>query len=261
MKKKFTAAVVATFMLVLVFTANTMAEDSEVNIPITAIQAFDAVAKQLDPNTGKEARVALIDVRTTAEYFWVGACGKVESIVTIDDEEFLPSNGKVRLKWGRYLVFRVDSDHCVRPMWLPLKKVKKINTVDISFHIPTHIWDEAGCTKFANPDFKAQIESLKDDFDILILMCRSGKRSNTRDFDTKLFKKIYEIDQPNGQNGYGGFQGSSYSDVYNGYRGYPGRMTKRQESPAVSWSDAGLPVHIGWTPFSPDSPDSDEKPE
>jgi hypothetical protein len=129
-------------------------------------------------------------------------------------------------------------------------------TEDISIHIPTHIWDEAGCTKYANPDFAATIESLSADYDVLILMCRSGKRSNTRDFDTSLFDAVYEIDDPNGKNGRGGFQGTSYGDVYNGYRGYPGRNTWMQDARSASWSDAGLPVHIGWEPFTPALPDT-----
>ncbi len=251
MKRKITVVAIVALMLAFVFTANSMADDSDVNIPITANQAFDAVVTQVDPNTGEEARVALVDVRTTAEYYWIGACGKVESITTTTGEEFLPLNGKVELKWGKYLFFKVDSENRSRRVRLPIKKVETVVTADISIHIPTHIWDEAGCTKDPNPDFAAQIESLSADYDVLILMCRSGKRSDTRSFDTTLFSAIYEIDQPNGSTGYGGFQGSSYGDVYNGYRGYPGRNTRPQDSSSASWSDAGLPVHIGWTPYSP----------
>jgi rhodanese-related sulfurtransferase len=203
----------------------------------------------------------LIDVRTTAEYYWVGACGKVESILTTSDREFIPYEGKVTLKGGDTLVFKVASRRHLRWMRLPIKKVKSIVSADISIHIPTHIWDEAGCTKFANPDFAAQIESLSADYDSIILMCRSGKRSNTRAFDTSLFSAIYEIDQPDGTDGYGGFQGTSYSDVYNGYRGYPGRKTRHQSTKSASWSDAGLPIHTGWTPFSVSLPEAGELPQ
>lgn len=242
------------FVFSFVFAVNTMAAD-DVNTPITANQAFDAVVQQVDPATGAAARVALIDVRTTAEYYWVGACGKVESITTTSGKEYFPINGKVEMKWGQFLSFKVEvarRHHThLKPVVLPVHRVASIVTADISIHIPTHIWDEANCTKYANPDFAATIESLSTDYDVLILMCRSGKRSNTRAFDTSLFSAIYEIDDPNGTNGHGGFQGTSYSDVYNGYRGYPGRNTHMQDTPSASWNDAGLPVHIGWTPFTP----------
>ncbi len=259
MTKKLSIASLSILLLVFAFTANSMADEGEVNTPISAVQAFDAVAKQIDPNTGEQARVALIDVRTTAEYFWVGACGKVDSIVTTSGREYVPHEGKVLLKWGRYLVFKVKTESRrgkrMRRVYLPLRKVEDIITTDISIHVPTHIWDEAGCTKFANPDFAKTINSLSSDYDVIILMCRSGKRSNTRAFDTSLFKTVYEIDQPDGSDGYGGFQGSSYGDMYNGYRGFPGRSTRRTDTKSASWSDAGLPVHIGWTPFAPDVPE------
>lgn len=252
MKKNLRSIAVAAFIFALVFAANAMASEGEVNIPITANQAFDAVVKQVDPATGANAHVALIDVRTTAEYFWVGACGKVESITTTSGQEFIPHDGKVKMKWGNMLCFKVDGHRGgSRPVFLPVSKVEAIETVDISIHIPTHIWDEAGCSKYANPDFAATIESLSADYDVLILMCRSGKRSNTRAFNTSLFDAIYEIDDPNGTNGHGGFQGTSYGNVYNGYRGYPGRNTWIQDAKSASWSDAGLPVHIGWTPYTP----------
>ncbi len=261
MKHKSTTVTILAFIFALVFAANTMADDSDVNIPIAADQAFDAVVRQVDPETGLNERVALIDVRTTAEYYWVGACGKVESILTTSDEEYIPYNGKVVLnKRGTKLRFKVAVNNRLRRVRLPVTEVDSIETTDISIHIPTHIWDEEKCTKFSDDDFAAQIESLSDDYDVLILMCRSGKRSATRAFDTSLFKAIYEIDQPDGSNGYGGFQGSSFGDAYNGYRGFPGRNTRQQDTQSVSWSDAGLPVHIGWTPFSPDFSPAEEAP-
>jgi rhodanese-related sulfurtransferase len=251
LKKKLISVSVVAVIFALAFAANAMAAEEEVNIPITANQAFDAVVQQVDPATGDNTRVALIDVRTTAEYYWVGACGKVESIATTSGTDYTPYNGKVVVKWGNFLCFKVEGRHGLKPVFLPVSKVESVVTEDISIHIPTHIWDEAGCTKYANPDFAATIESLSADYDVLILMCRSGKRSNTRDFDTSLFDAVYEIDDPNGKNGRGGFQGTSYGDVYNGYRGYPARSTQSQDAPSASWSDAGLPVHIGWTPNTP----------
>jgi rhodanese-related sulfurtransferase len=292
---KMTLALVAVvaFLSTLIFTIHAVAAE-EVNVPITANQAFDAVVQQIDPVTGENARIALIDVRTTAEYYWVGACGKVDNITSSSGTEYTPHNGKVVLRWGNFLCFRVESQYGLKPVYLPVSKVESLVTEDISIHIPTHIWDEANVTKYENPDFAATIESLSTDYDILILMCRSGKRSDTRAFDTSLFDTVYEIDDPDGKNGHGGFQGNSYGNVYNGYRGYPGRDTRSQytqpfetvleiddsddinghggfqgasyghvhngclrfpgrhtqpqDTRSASWSDAGLPVHIGSNP-------------
>ncbi len=267
MKTKFTTCALVALMFVFVAAANSLADDSRINIPITADQAFDAVAKQLDPATGKPASVALIDVRTTAEYYWVGACAKVESIVTTSGREFIPHLGKVKFWKGRNILkFKVLKRKRLRPVYLPIKKVDEIVTTDISIHIPTHVWIDDDCEKVENSDFEKQINALGQDnesglnYDVIILMCRSGKRSDTRGFNTDLFDAIYEIDQPDGTTGRGGFQGTSYGDVYNGYRGFPGRKTNRQESPSVSWSDAGLPVHIGWTPYSPEFPTDSTEP-
>jgi len=250
LKKKFTVVATAAFILAFAFASITLADDVEVNTPISANQAFDAVANQKDPNTGDDARVALIDVRTSAEYFWVGACAKVNSITT-GNNFYEPHNGKVTLKWGSFLSFKVASRRHLREVYVPLHMVESIDTEDISIHVPTHIWIESESTKVENENFAQDIESLSADYDVLILMCRSGKRSNTRAFDTTLFKAIYEIDRPDGSDGYGGFQGSSYGDLYNGYRGYPGRNKWVQNIKSVSWSDTGLPVHIGGKPFFP----------
>jgi rhodanese-related sulfurtransferase len=256
LKKKLRSVAVVAVIFTLVCAANAMAAEEEVNTPITANQAFDAVVEQVDPATGENTRVALIDVRTAAEYYWVGACGKVESITTTSGTDYTPHNGKVVLKWGNFLCFKVQDQYGLRPVFLPASKVESVKSKAISTHIPTHIWDEGRAVKYPNPDFAVTIEALSADYDVLILMCRSGKRSNTRAFDTSLFDAVYEIDDPNGKDGRGGFQGTSYGDAYNGYRGYPARSTKSQDTPSASWSDAGLPVHIGWDP-DPCGPTSD----
>ncbi len=261
MKKNF--AIVTTLAIVVAFScvANAFADNSDVNIPITAEQAFDAVVQQKDPLTGDKLRVGLVDVRTSAEYFWVGACGKVESIITTSEKEYIPHNGKVKLKWGKYLFFKVEYGKRLRRVYLPLRKVEEINTTDISVHVPLKVWNEEYCRMDLNQNFQVEMNSLAAEFDVLILMCRSGKRSNDRSFDTGLFQAVYEIDQPDGSNGQGGFQGSSFGDVYNGYRGFPGRSTRMQSTQSVSWSDAGLPVHIGWTPFTISVDDDDQGPQ
>ena len=218
-------------------------------VPITAEQAFDAYANQVDPATGDAASVAIVDVRTTAEYYWVGTCAQVDEIITTKGDVIIPENGKVKLKANsRILRFDVDG----HPRALHVKHVEKIETSAIATHIPYMTWDDENCEKVDNENFADEINALADeegeDIDIVIMMCRSGKRTSDAVFDFSLFTEVYEIDQPDGKNGRGGFQGTSYSDAYNGFRGFPGRTTSFQEHESVSWSDAGLPIHIGECP-------------
>jgi hypothetical protein len=158
---------------------------------------------------------------------------------------------------SRYLKFKVENDGRLHPVFLPVSRVDAIVTAPIAYHVPFKIWDEASCSLVDNPDFADQMNALAKNgeqdagFDIVILMCRSGKRSNTRAFATENFAAVYEIDQPDGTDGRGGFEGTNYQNVFNGYRGFPGRNTRNQETPSVSWVDAGLPIHIGGRPTSP----------
>jgi rhodanese-related sulfurtransferase len=243
-------------MIAMLVIGNAQAEDA--NIPITADQAFDAYANQADPLTGDSASVAIVDVRTTAEYFWLGTTAQVDSIVTKSGKEFLPHNGKVNMRLGsRFLKFKVQKGERLRPVFLPLSRVDSIVTAPIAYHVPYKIWNEASCSLVPNPDFAVQMNALANNdgqgagVDIVILMCRSGKRSNTRAFATEKFAAVYEIDQPDGTDGRGGFEGTNYHSVFNGYRGFPGRNTLNQETPSVSWVDTGLPIHIGGRPTSP----------
>ncbi len=220
-------------------------------VPITADQAFDAYANQEYPITPDDPdpdppNVAIVDVRTTAEYYWVGTCAKVNKIITTKGKEIIPDNGKVILRANsRILEFEVDGE----PSALNVKHVDEIETSPIARHIPYMTWDDEGCEKVDNDDFAGEIEALAyEGINVIILMCRSGKRTNgcPASINTGLFKAVYEIDQPDGKDGRGGFQGTSYGDAYNGFRGFPGRETSFQEHESVSWSDAGLPIHIGW---------------
>ena len=214
-------------------------------VPITAEQAFDAYANQEDPETGLPANVAIVDVRTTAEYYWVGTCAQVDTILTTKGEEFIPDNGKVILKANNssHLEFDVDG----YPTTLNVEYVDEIDTSPIARHIPYKTWKDKKCEPVLNKKFAKDIEALADEgIDIVIMMCRSGKRTSDTEFDFSLFDAVYEIDQPDGKNGRGGFQGTSYGDAYNGFRGFPGKETSFQEHKSVSWSNAGLPIHIGW---------------
>ena len=94
MKNKLKFCFLTILMIATLVIGNAQAQD--VNIPITADRAFDAYANQTDPLTGEPANVAIVDVRTTAEYFWLGTTAQVDSIVTKSGKEFWPYNGKVR---------------------------------------------------------------------------------------------------------------------------------------------------------------------
>ena len=219
-------------------------------IAITAEQAFDAYANQEDPVTGNPANVAIIDVRTTSEYYWVGTCAQVDKIITKNGNEIIPYNGKVKLSGKTGLLrFKVWKHEFIVPSLIHISQVEEIESTPIAINIPYMTWDDDTCQKMPNNNFIYDIEGLaNEDIEVIIMMCRSGKRSTTAEFDFSLFTAVYEIDQPDGKNGRGGFQGTGYDDTYNGYRGFPGRKTFYQEHGSVSWSDAGLPIHVGWCP-------------
>ena len=114
---------------------------------ITAEEAFDAVQLQEDPITGADAKVALVDVRTRAEYEWVGTPAKVKQIVLKDTTALpiVPDLGKVKLvnRTGfleySLLQYTVDGRH----KWTPISKVAKLDTLPIAINIPYKLWDEA----------------------------------------------------------------------------------------------------------------------
>jgi rhodanese-related sulfurtransferase len=217
--------------------------------PITAEQAFDSVLTQTDPVTGETTSVVLVDVRTRAEYFWVGAASKVDKIFTINDDSFTPDDGKVLLTGnGRFLLFETND----RNKRLQVKKVSEILLSPIAINIPFKLWDEATGTLSINENFATDVGALASSFNVIITFCRSGGRSEDClvDFDTSLFEAFYEIDQPDGKSGRGGFEGTSYSNVYNGYRGFPERLTEIQENPSVSWKDTGLPIKTSVNPLA-----------
>ena len=246
--------IITVFTIVFIISMFGMAiaeTDDAIPIPISAEQAFDAYAEQKDPLSGKDAKVAIVDVRTASEYYWVGTCAQVTKIIKTNGDEIIPYNGKVVLL-GRigYLKFKVRKNG--RTKFIPVKYVEEIETTPIAINIPYKTWNDETATKPFNDYFSEEIEALAGEYDVIIMMCRSGKRSSlpsdASKFNFNLFNAVYEIDQPDGTNARGGFQGTSYSDSYNGYRGYPGRRTYYKEHNSVSWSDAGLPCHIGWEP-------------
>ena len=74
--------------------------------------------------------------------------------------EYTPHNGKVVLKWGNYLCFKVESQYGLQPVFLLISKVESVVTEDISTHIPTHIWNEDRGAISPNPDIAATIEMM-----------------------------------------------------------------------------------------------------
>lgn len=219
-------------------------------IQITADQAFDAVMLQKDPSTGASKKIALVDVRTRAEFFWVGAASRVDEIVLKDESTITPDSGKAVLKkHGRFIFFK----HNNAPNMLPTSKIKEVKLSPIAINIPYMLWDETTAGMTENADFKAEVEklALEQGVDVVIFFCRSGGRSQgcLNAFDTSLFKQVYEIDQPDGENGFGGFEGTSYSNIHIGHRGFPGRNTNGQSHESVSWKDSALPIKTSVNPF------------
>jgi len=135
-------------------------------------------------------------------------------------------------------------------MLLSSAQVETMLTSAIAINVPFTFWDEQTASEQPNDKFFGQIEGLHDPAldTVLILMCRSGKRTETAalhpDFPMKLFLAVYEMDRPD-QSGHGGIQGSSYAEAFVGYRGFAGRNTLFQNFPSVAWKDAGLPIKIG----------------
>jgi rhodanese-related sulfurtransferase len=223
-------------------------------VPITADAAFDAVAMQTDPITGDQASVALVDVRTRAEYFWVGAAAQVDEIVLKDHSVIKPDLGKVQLIWnGWFLKFKLNG----RTRLVPVNIIDHTDLSPLAINVPFKLWQEADATLVNNPNFANDIGQLiQDGVQVVILFCRSGGRSTACVGDVTaapvfdMFKEVYEIDDPAGTPGRGGFQGSDYRNVYNGYLGFPSRPTKLQDVPSVSWKDSGLPMKTLLNPVS-----------
>lgn len=248
--KKISNYLPAILIVALFVYAGTAFADASELIQITADQAFDAVISQKDPSTGASKKIALVDVRTRAEFFWVGAAAKVDEIVLTDDSIIIPDSSRAILKKnGRHVMFKQNNI----PTMLPTSKIKEVKLSPIAINIPLKLWDETNAGMTDNVEFKTKVEklALEQGVDVVIFFCRSGGRSEAclNAFDTSLFKQIYEIDQPDGENGFGGFEGTSYSNAFIGHRGFPRRDTKAQLHDSVSWKDSGLPIKTSVNPF------------
>lgn len=219
--------------------------------PITADEAFDAVQQQIDPISGEETRVILVDVRDPLEVFFNGAAAQVTEIHLKDngtesvDE---PVNGKVRLlQNGELIEYEMATTGGTELKLVELSKVTQLITEPIAINIP--IWRRTEQEwKTNGKSFYPAVAKLARAYDVVILYCRTGGRSSIAGdgIAPGLFAAVYEIDDPGGQNGHGGFSGPGYSEKYNGYAGFPERVTPpdpaSNDNGSVSWMDAGLPI-------------------
>jgi hypothetical protein len=232
-------------------------------VPISAEQAFDAVQTQTDPRSGTylgPGSVKLVDVRSRAEYYFVGTAAQVDRIVLRDPDAapIVPHLGKVTLVHeGKFLEFAVNG-RSGKPQTrrLQVEKVASLVTSPIAVSIPYRLWNEqlGKLDPPTDPGFAPGLSALADQgVSVLIVFCRSGGRStecivNVDPNIAARFSGIYEIDDPGGVAGFGGFEGSGYGEGYNGYLGFPGRLTGVQNTPSASWKDAGLPIKINMRP-------------
>lgn len=192
-------------------------KDTEAFEQVTAQEAYDMVAA---------GTAAIVDVRTTAEYVWVGTCK-------------LPDGST--------------------PYNIPWK-IWAYNFA------PTGDQYKAGGIVVENLFGFLMERTFPDKTEPIITMCRSGHRSSAAaDYLESLgYTDVYEIDNEvkeaadetagtavSKRGGRGGFQGSSSNcpAPYEGYRGWPNRVTPgtvttalTDKNQSVSWMDTGLPI-------------------
>jgi rhodanese-related sulfurtransferase len=245
-------AVMAAFLALTAFT--TARADLT---PITADQAFDAVAMQIDPVSGMSAPVYLIDVRDPYEVYMNGGPAAVEEIRLWGDEEgegITPDYGRVRLvQEGKFVEYHVNG----RYRREQVRDVKSMAALPLATNIP--LW-RLELIPDADANWKATFDRTKANYfpeaikaqdyptwATLILFCRTGGRSSQAgdsllDLAVEKGWTLYEIDDPAGEPNHGGFSGPTYLGAFAGYDGFPGRLTGRTRVPSASWVDAGLPV-------------------
>jgi len=247
-------AVMAAFLALTAFT--TARADQPELTPITADQAFDAVAMQIDPVSGMSASVYLIDVRDPYEVYMNGGPAAVEEIRLWGDEEgegITPDYGRVRLvQEGKFVEYHVNG----RYRREQVRDVESMAAMPLATNIPLWRLDlipdadanwKATFDQTTANDFPAAIEAEYPSGATLILFCRTGGRSSKAGesllaLAVDMGWTLYEIDDPAGEPNHGGFSGPAYGGAFAGYDGFPGRLTGRTRVSSASWVDAGLPV-------------------
>lgn len=82
--------------------------------------------------------VALVDVRSRAEYYWVGAASQVDEIITNKGISIFPDLGKVLVSQnGRFLEFHIDNSY----KRINTKKVSEVKLSPIAINIPFKLWN------------------------------------------------------------------------------------------------------------------------
>ena len=188
--KIFTVLAIAVFMVTVMAIGS-----AEAFTQITAQEAYDMV---------EAGEASLIDVRTRAEYVWVGNPADA-------DGNPIAYNFPYKL-WTH----RIDCE-TGKPI---LRTVERL----FGFFI-----------RRTFPDKDAPL--------ILMCRSGKRADEAAEYLETTLrYNYIYEIDRLDNKTGRGGFQGSSKSSPsgFEGYRGWPGRCAVPDES--VSWMDTGLPI-------------------
>ena len=205
MKRLFSLVVALVFILCGMATASAYTD-------ITPEEAYD----MLDPASGTyDPDAYILDVRTPAEWYWVGHPGK---------------------------------DKCGNGAFLeePIRKV---------INIPWYLWkyvpqDKEYDRKIPNRFFDEEVARQFDPDDIIIVMCRSGKRS---------VKASEELEEPSGP-ACKRLEELGYYNIYNMLEGFEGGRNKTETDPAnchhrtldEGWKNKGLPyVDNGkgiWTP-------------
>ena len=246
-------------------------------IPITADEAFDAVATGcIDGVCYGVGKVVLVDVRTESELDFQGGPAKVDSIELKDGTVIIPDLGKAKLtKDGKFLNYTVNG----KKKNLKVDTVKEVVTSLIGKLAACSVYDPVeGSFRPDQPGYSAAMAEIADEMDatadgpnVAITMCNSGGRSTQcplgfLDQDVLArFHAWYEIDragemyitpQAFGLPAFveagapppgihmavlGGYSGSDYGGDYNGIIGFPGRQTQKQ------------PIS-GWVVPDPDAP-------
>lgn len=238
-------------------------------IPITADEAFDAVATGcIDGVCYGVGKVVLIDVRTKSELDFQGGPAKVDSIELKDGKVIVPDLGKAKLtKDGKTLEYTING----KKKKQKVDKIKEVVTSLIGKLAACSVYDPVeGSFRPDQPGYSAAMAEIADEMDaaadgpnVAITMCNSGGRSTQcplgfLDLDVQnRFTAWYEIDKPGdmyitpdafGLPAFveagapppgihmavlGGYSGSDYGGDYNGIIGFPERDTKKQ--PISGW--------------------------
>jgi rhodanese-related sulfurtransferase len=245
------AAMIA-FLALTAFSA-ARADPPEKLVSITADDAFDAVALQVDPASGEFADVYLIDVRDPYEVFMNGGPATVDEIRLWGDaagDGIVPDDGRVRLvQEGKFVEYEVNG----RYRREQVRDIEGMTTIPLATNIPLWrlILTDTGpdWDKNSAEDFPATVAAKYPTVATLIVFCRTGGRSSQAGAllleyaqANEIYWTLYEIDDPDGERNHGGFSGPAYGGALAGYDGFPGRFTDRARVPSASWVDAGLPV-------------------